>query len=227
MQQTLENHFSPLDEEIQFATKKIKELYLKDDKSKKFIQHLIGAFIPINQMNKVYTNHEKMYDAVTGLQCAPIKEISESLSEYSVAKMFIDAKVNVEGRKEYSAEEFAELTQKLNAIPDMCKKHRFAYTAEESDKYISGATAMALIDFASDMILFGDKVIERILLTKRQEHENRMRKAGEYNENLPKKMMPPKPVAASLKDCVDDNAFEKLLKLKSKMEEDEQSRETL
>lgn len=223
-------------EEVALATTKLKALYLKDENSKKFVQHLIGAFIPVDPMSKVYDNPQKMYDAITGLQLATIKEASEKMTEFSIRKMFIDARVNVEGRLAYNAEEKAELENILKNMPSMIKKNRMAFGSDTSDKHISEATAAALITFAGDLLMFGDKTVENILTKKRMANTPTMvisdrHSSSSFTDNTQSTQRPTKIVSshdknqkhleASLDNCIDDSSFAKLKALKSKLEENE------
>jgi len=238
--------FEPNVKMTQKAYDKICEIWNKDEKSRKFLKHIISAFFPINNWNKVMFKKDTdiIKCAILNHDLTGISNISESLAGYSMKKMFIDANCILEGdvinnekkSRLYKKEELDELNSLRNSLPISIREGDFAYMCEKSDKFISGETAIALQQFIELLILNGDKEMTNMIRKMRNEsmkdewnndldtelkitaHDFEQKRQKEQKQ-IAKEILESK--APKLSDNLNTSTLSKLEELKLKMQENE------
>jgi len=139
------NLFDPNPKLIEKAYKTCSELWVKDDKSRNFLKHIIASFLPHDPfMKMVYKPENEIFKcAILGINLTGIKNIAEGVTKIGMKKMFIDAHANIE-KRDYSAEETKELNDARNLVPIEIREGSYAIMSETSDKVISREAVVAL-----------------------------------------------------------------------------------
>lgn len=160
---------------VRKAYKTLCQSYNKDEKSRAFVKHIVGAFYPVNSWNKVMQFPEDILQAkknkcaLTGLYVCGIKEIAELGSKLLLPRAKYDCANNEEEKKQ-AEEEFNSI---VNSFPAAVKNRIFAYMSDKSDKYLSNDAVIALQLFVQYCILYDIKDIMFVLNRKRFKAFNR------------------------------------------------------
>lgn len=152
--------WDPNPEFIKKAYSLICKQWNKNQKSRNFIKHLVAAHLPIDQFSRLfYAGEDKeYYCCILGYRLTGLKNIAESLSEFSVKKMFIDASVMTQERDGYTEEEAEELNKLKSRIPIAAKEGRIAYLSDRSDKVISLDSLIALRFFVLNHLMLDSEL---------------------------------------------------------------------
>lgn len=207
---------------IDVYNKSIDDLKRKyeDQKSKKFVEHLIKSFLPINPLNRIYEfgNDTDKSCCLSGFRLASIKEMIEAAKKSGVDEQYInnmDILCSEEGDEAYSL----AIDNYNNSCKDKKKRiyknirdKDYAFTSDSSSRVLSTEGILALESFAEEEIKSGNKSIKFLL--------NRNKKVS--NNTRPDKKIPtPKPQrkVESKKSSVNQfSAFDELVELKKKLE---------
>ena len=235
--------FDPNIQMTQKAYDKICDIWNKDEKSRKFLKHIISSFFPINPWNKLLYKKDSdiVKCAILNHNLTGISNISESLSAFVMKKMFIDVSCVLEGDlindvktpRQYTKEEQKELNDLRNSLPIPIREGDFAYLSKVSDKYMSNEACIALQQFIEILLINGNKEMSglvkymRISQTKdefdddsntelklrTQDFEEKQRKE---QKQIAKEILESK--APKLSDNINEDTLSKLEALKLKME---------
>jgi hypothetical protein len=211
--------WEPRQELIVQAYDKILDIWNKDQKSRNFIKHLVASFLPIDQWSRAFNiNPEEPYTcAILNIKLAGMKNISEGLATLSMTRMFIEARIVTEDRKEYSEAEKKEFNDAKASIPSEILNAQVAYLSDKSDKTLSQEAVIALRYFTEFALFESDELL--FTLKKKQ-----IKQAQEYTKNKLTDKQVNKVAKAStfnVRQHIDDDTFSALSKLKNELEESE------
>lgn len=150
------------------------DLYNKDNKSRNFVKHIIGAFYPVNSWNKVVSFPEEILSAkknkcaLTGFWVCGIKEIAELGAKLLLPRAKYEC-ASTEEEKQQAEKEFNTVKNSFSAA---VKNRMFAYMSDKSDKYLSNDAIIALQIFVEQCIFQDVKDIMFILNKKRTKQFN-------------------------------------------------------
>lgn len=219
---TPEDFFNKLNEKfINKSLLKLCSMWNSNENSRKFVLHLISAFLPVNNWNKIFTFNEetiKKYginDCLIGIKLAGIKEITEKISEFTTKRMFINAKAVVEHRDKYTDEELKELKDLINSMPIEIKNASIAFYSVNSNKILSKESIHALHYFTQYCIFNNVREIVFTLNKKRFKQGQNNYKNKLNNKQVNKVM---KANTFGLSNVIDENTFDKLKSLKNEIE---------
>jgi hypothetical protein len=188
--------WDPNPEEVQEAYNKLKQMWNKDQKARNFVKHLVSAFLPYNQWNRLMNVSEKLEnspikiddnDLKKPFKCAilnhnvtGIGNISTEQSEYSMKRMFIDAHMicedTIEGqekRTQYNNEEIKTLNDLRNKQSVEVKNCRIGVMSDTSDKYLQVESIIALQNFTIELAFVSDELnftIRKNMINRAQEN---------------------------------------------------------
>lgn len=155
------------------AIVRICESWNKDYKSRGFIKHLIGNFLPINQFAKILNfpeeeiKNNKDRDCIIGIKLAGLYPISKAMGEFSTTKLIASAAAITENKKELKPEDVKKLKDLKAKMPIEIRNVSFAYYSENSDKYLCRESMYALTLFVKQSLLMDEKEICFLLNKKR------------------------------------------------------------
>lgn len=208
-------------EQIKLSYFKLLEMWNKDGKARGFVKHLVAAFLPYQNFNRLMNvGKEKITCAIMGYDLLGINEISHNFTQFSMAKMMIDAHLMTEGREKYTEEECARINEEKDKMSEAARHARVAIGSDKSDKFLLVESNLGLMMFAQDMLMTNNKEFSFLV--------SKMR-INTYNETKPKeKQLTPKEVNLvskatnfGVKSHLKDSTFSALEKLKSSLEEKE------
>lgn len=135
---------------IDAAYKKITSIYNNGKGGDKFIIHLIRSFLPINEWNR-YLSTDKIC-CITGKRGLDI----DYMSKKSIERVTLPFQEDRESLQKLQDEirKFFDIEKDENIM-----QTRQMYYSEKSDKVLSAPAIIALLEFAQDQILRGDKKI--------------------------------------------------------------------
>lgn len=141
---------------IEQAYNKIATIYKGSQGGKKFILHLVRAFLPINSWNR-YLNTDK--------RCAITNKLGFSVNTYTEMTMpliFLRAKITINPDDKESVDEYNAIVKQVKEHWDLeegenVMEDRQIFYSEKSDKVLCATALGALRDFAQDQMLYGDR----------------------------------------------------------------------
>lgn len=138
-----------MQKQIDSAYAKIESIY--NNGGDKFIIHLVRAFLPINTMNQ-YLSTDKVC-AITGKRGLDV----DYMTDKSMERLRISLR---DDTNELAAAINQEIVKYFDIDPDenIMETRRMFYS-ETSDKCLSAPAIVALLNFASTMLLRGDRKI--------------------------------------------------------------------
>lgn len=204
------NVWDPYPLTVQKAFDRICKLWNKDSKSRGFLKHLIIAHMPVDQGKRLISIEKGKYPkcAILGFELNGIKNIAEGFAEFSSKKLFITVKATAESRKP-TKDEINEIKKLHSQYHKSILYGSVAYASQETDKYLSLESIMALHYFTSEMILISNDIAEIINI-------KRLKEKGDEIPKAKQKLTKAKQLTQKLEDCVGGND---LLALKLKMED--------
>lgn len=226
---------------VQKAYDRILAIWNQDEKSRNFIKHLVGGFVPYDSfarlMNVPETDDLKC--AVLNFKLTGIGNISKGVTTVSMRKMAINCQCVVDKREKYSDDEIKELEDLRAALPVEIRNQQIGVGSETSDKYMLVESIFALRHFCAMLLMCNetDNGIAKIL-SKKMKSETFAKQSerteipivqfvGRMNrvESKPKMKTVPGPQnsAYTMEDTIDTNTFSKLQALKDKMETAQQN----
>lgn len=188
--------------------KKLEEL-LSEPKSRKFLDHLVRAYLPIEKTSKVFEKPKKGFRCV--LTHAPLISISEALEGINSETFKEDFMTHLKSWA--SGDNNAQIP-----MVKMLKGRVLGFTGEDTTTYISQEACQDLLDWVGIKILQGDKHINWLVKSTLRNHfKNKGESISFFNEKkgLPKRPKLKnniKPTTNSLGD------FDALKKLKEELE---------
>lgn len=160
---------------VRKAFRSLCQLYNKDDKSRNFVKHIVGAFYPANPWNKIigFTETDKEAKknkcALTGLWVCGLKEIADLSAKLILPCAKFEC-ATTEEEKNQAIKEFNEIKDSFSAA---AKNRTFAYMSDKSNKYLSNDAIIALQIFVEQCIFQDVKDIIFVLNKKRTNHFNK------------------------------------------------------
>lgn len=215
--------FDPNKEKLIESYKRISDMWNKDNGSRNFLKHLIGAFIPVIHMNRIFeAGDEKLSCCILGEPLTGIKEISQKMGKVSTQKLFIDCQVLADDRKTYSKEDQQKLKQLKDEAGKEATEARTCYMSNDSTKYLSKEAIMALEVFVENMLGLNNKTIHSMISKKRKklDYENREANKSDEQKRLGKqrKIDAEKAQEAKLlENNVSGSSLDALMKLKEQL----------
>lgn len=200
------------------ALLRICTMWNKDERSRNFIKHLIGNFLPVNPMQKVLNfgtteiAEEKNRDCLLGIKLVGLNQLSQEFGKFSTEKLFIDSKAIVE-KREYTPEEKKKLEAIRDSFPVEIRKASYAYCGNKSDKYMCRESINALLMFTEHCLLFQEKEISFLLTKKRMKESNQNFSKEKQLDNKQLNRVV-KASAFGMSSLLDDATIEKLKNLK-------------
>ena len=198
-------------------------LWNKDSGSRNFIKHLIVSFLPIDPLQRrmFFTDEEKKNKVNTccilGIKVAGITEISEGLTNFMMTKMRLTAAALSE-KREFTVAEKNTLETLLKKLPAEIRYQTQAFVSDKSSKIISQEAVLALREFTTNGILWGERDIEFTIkkycvkeAQKSVKKEKRL-KDSEVNRVI-------KASTYRLRNCVNEDTLDKLIELKKELGE--------
>ena len=210
-------------EQIKAAYFKLIEMWNKDGKARGFVKHLVAAFLPYQNFNRLMNvGKDTVKCAILNCEVLGISEISQHFATFSTSKMFIDAKCMTENREKYTDEEITKIEAEKKKMPDAARHSRVGIGSDKSDKILLVESNIGLMLFAQDMIMTNNREFEFLV--------NKMR-INTHNESKPKeKQLTPKEVnlvskatSFGVKSHLKESTFSALEKLKANLEKQENS----
>jgi hypothetical protein len=168
--------FDPSRELIIKSLEIIKTQWNKDLKSRNFIKHLIGNFIPINLFNKLTTTKYEPDPessnvkiliakcAILGIKLIGTDDLIEKMKiiDPIIEKIKVIREIQTPGISD--SEEFDKLTEELettiNKMPVEFKEYSIAYYSLNSNKHLSIHALYALNYFVEQALFLGDKDVQ-------------------------------------------------------------------
>lgn len=145
------------DEKETAALDKITRLY-NDDRSHKFVIHLIHAFLPVYKVQKIFSEKKgRTYKCcILGEEIMSVDDmldITMNLNMENVIKGMIDEEANKKVHEEIIAKK---------------RGREVGYTGEHTDKYLSQSALQALVNFTEREILNENREIRGIINSMRR-----------------------------------------------------------
>lgn len=149
--------------------KKIAKIY--DGTGKKFILHLIGAFLPIDHWSKMmgFKEGENPVCCLTNQKLAGIMDMAK-MDGKGMDLLLLRCKIQINQDEEEREEQIKKYNELLSTVPEEISKRNIAYCSDTSDKFLSEEALVALQNFAINRMLRGDKDIEFAVNKKRIKH---------------------------------------------------------
>lgn len=219
--------------QIDEAYKKIIELWNKDQKSRNFIKHLIAAFLPYEPFHRLanVSNKDRIVCAILNKKLTGIGNVAHHYGEVNVQHLFRNVHQYLANAENLSV---AEMEKDLNAgkdisdieikiaalmekMPEEVRSIQVGVMSDTSDKYMMVESIMALLGFAQNLIMAGNKELN-FLMKKIQ-----IRRVQE-NSELKEKLTPPQinQVAAAqtfgLKNHIKEDTITKLQRMKEQLD---------
>lgn len=177
---------------VKHAFIRICDTWNKDEKARKFLKHLIAAYINISQFNRIFNFSEEQISenknicAIMNFKLAGIQDIAREYSKFIIDK----AKIEVAHTTEEKQKAINEYNEKINNLPSEIRLKRIAYSnTEKSNKFLSQEAYIALIKlFVPEMILGDNEMSKFITLLRRKLNNYKPR----YNNKSYKKYNKPK-----------------------------------
>jgi len=214
------------------AYKIICQAWLKDDKSRNFVKHLIAAFFPINSFDKILNaGDEELKCAILGIKLTGIGNISTGITEFNMAKMMADAHATIEERKQYTEEEVQKLETIRDSLPIEIREGRFAWCSDRSDKLLSNEALTAFRIFVETVAFIPEFEKEFTFLIKKMQINSFQENTNFINNKLDKTEINKVAKAttfgikavAKIGDNIDPKTLSALEKLKLQMEEQDET----
>lgn len=161
----------------------------KTESGKKFIKHLIIAFLPINDFGYLLSSNENQKCCITNKKGFDIDKFAELTFE----SIFLNAQIII-GNEEQKIEATKKRNEMIENVRNYFKveEHenikitRRLYYSDKSDKLISFPAIVALRDFAINQSFKNDKEIEKIMNIKYRNEINQ-RKQEKIEKETPQK----------------------------------------
>lgn len=157
---------------VRKAFKEIERLWNDELTSRKFVKHLMSAFLPINPFNKVMKTgkFDILRCAINGTRLVGLMNIAEEWSKISTENIFLQANIylNEEGGKEKIEEAKAKIEEAKSKMSEAVRTGSYAMMSESSSKVLSREAIAALSLFTEAMILRGNKDVQGIFYKMRK-----------------------------------------------------------
>lgn len=134
---------------VQKAFAKICEYWNKSENSRKFIKHIISAFYPVKDSQRVEsfkeedTKNDKNRCCILGVKVAGVDEIGKEWMALGLENLFVKIKDK-------------KILTKRNSLPVEIRNATFAYSSKKSDKFMSSESALALAYFVDMCLEYGE-----------------------------------------------------------------------
>lgn len=157
----------------------------KDIKSRNFVKHLIGAFLPVDEFNKVFSFSDEQLKqkqnkcALTGLWVCGIKDVADFGASMLIPRARFDVAQTDEEREE--AKKIYQ--EELNKFPAAVRNKNICYLSDTSNKFISIDGMQALILFTQECILRDEKEVLFVINKKRIKRANNNLKRNKLTNN--------------------------------------------
>ncbi len=208
---------------VRKAFKTLCQLYNKDNKSRNFVKHIVGAFYPPNPWNKVINfsdadkKDKKNKCALTGFYVCGLKEIAELGAKLLLPRAKFDV-AETEEQKKQVEKEFNKI---MNSYSAAAKNRTFAYMSDKSDKYLSNDAIIGLQIFVEQCIFQDVKDILFVLNKKRTKQFNKhLSNKNKLSKSQINKVSKAQTYGGMSKIMLGNNAeiAKKLLSIKDEME---------
>lgn len=154
---------------VRQAFKEIERLWNDELTSRKFVKHLMSAFLPINPFNKVISTGKLdiLRCAINGTRLVGLMNISEEWAKISTENLFLQSHLyfNEEEKVEESKQKIEDLKGKMS---EAIITGSYAVASESSSKVLSREAIAALSLFAEAMIMSGNKEVQGIFYKMRK-----------------------------------------------------------
>ena len=196
---------------VRQAFKEIERLWNDELTSRKFVKHLMSAFLPINTFNKVMKTgkFDILRCAINGTRLVGIMNISEEWANLATENLFLQSRLYLN-----EEEKVEELKQKIEDLKSKMSEAiitgSYAVASESSSKVLSREAITALSLFAEAMIMNGNKDVQGIFYKMRKMEQDLQEKPiihQKSNESTPAKNY-------GIADILSPEDLEKLRKLK-------------
>lgn len=219
------NIWDPNPKLIEKAYRNVCELWVKDNKSKNFLKHLISGFLPYEPFMKLFSkpDNEVLKCAILGINLTGIKNISEAVASIGMKKMFIEAHCCGENR-DISPEEIKELMDARAELSIEVRESSFANMSDTSDKILSMEAIIAL-EYLIKKLLFMDEYTEEIsaILLKLRTTKNN----EDADDSKTKQILKSVKKVSILSDNIDIKSLDALQKMKFDLEEKTQKEQIM
>lgn len=152
---------------VKRAFEKICESWNKSENSRKFIKHIISAFYPAKDSQRVESFKEEDIKAdknrccILGVKMAGVEEIGKEWMALGLENLFVKIKDK-------------KILAKRNNLPVEVRNATFAYSSKKSDKFMSGEATLALSIFIQLCREYGEyDVVEMFMPKEKKERNNR------------------------------------------------------
>ncbi len=209
---------------VEKAYKNICNMWNKDYKSRGFLKHIIGSFLPITYFNKILLLDPKSKEnrcAILGIKLSGISQISKSLTKISMERMFIESKATTEGRDKLTEIEVKQLNDLRRSLPIEHINGSVAYFSVDSTKLMSVEALIALMSFCEMMLIYDDKEMNFTINKKRISQTQENINKNKLNKTEINKVAKAVTYKTTIGDNIDSSTFEALNKLKQQFKEKE------
>lgn len=177
---------------VKKAFEKICESWNKSENSRKFVKHIISAFYPIKESQRVESfgeedvKNDKNRCCILGVKMAGVEQIGKEWLELGLENLF----VRVKDKK---------ILAKRNALPVEVRNATYAYSSKRSDKFMSGEANLALSMFVKMCLEYGEYDVVEMFMPK---------------EKQPKRKTTQEGIASNLGSLLDEDTMMKLRGIK-------------
>lgn len=183
------------------ALLRICDLWNKDDKSRRFVKHLIGNFLPINEFNKILNFSEEDIkngldrDCILGIKLTGICSVSKELVSHILGEILSSSDTAIKDKKD--------------ELPIELRNVLFAFFSVNSNKYLCRESVNALFIFTEHALLNGEKEIEFLVNKKRiSESQKHIREEKRLNNKQVNKVV--KASTFGMSSILDEETITKL-----------------
>lgn len=181
---------------VKKAFEKICESWNKSENSRKFIKHIISAFYPTKDSQKVAVfkeedvKNDKNRCCILGVKMAGVEQIGQEWAKLGLENLFVKIKDK-------------KILTKRNNLSVEVRNATFAYSSKKSNKYLSGEATYALGLFVKMCLEYGECDVVEMFLPK-EKMEKKTKKVKETTSN----------VGSLLGSLVDEDTMMKLRSIK-------------
>lgn len=137
---------------IQKAYDKLTEIYNSSEQQRKFVHHLIKAFLPLDMWHRlVSTGPEQLRCAILNYKVTGISNVADCYGKVGTQKMIADCKANLENRDTLTEEEVDKIQAVLKEYPIEVQKCRIGVRSDKSTKILMLESIVALQDLAEQL----------------------------------------------------------------------------
>lgn len=193
---------------IDKAYTKLQDMYNYCEQQRKFVQHLIKAFLPLDMWHRMMLVDKETRCAVLGYKVTGIHNVSECYGKAGTKRMLAVAHANVDGRNTLTEDEISDIKSVIKEYPIEIQKCRIGVCSESSNKYMMLESIIALQDVAEQINFYVESAFDKMLKEQAAKHKIEMAKP------LVERIQIKVETNYAMRDKLDSKSLNKLLALK-------------